>query len=293
MNDATVSDAGRRIDNNKQEMEVNVKCPKCRYRYDTQVAPGIKEVACVCPRCGTPFTFVVPEDEPGPDAIESVQDQQWTASEPPVDRPEPPFAAPIPSSGGVQEDITAYNAQQRGQRPPVIPGRPTPPPPPFKMSGQPAKPRSGCVGSRLLKGCFIVAVAVMLLLIVIVKGCSSDESFNGSTLDDNTEVVESAQIPQVSAAERAKAEREEQAGKAPSWIQGNWIYHTDYGVISVKIHGRHIAETAGGDTSYGTFTFENGHLNCDFGDGSIIVYKLDDERQQIDCGDGMLMQKVD
>lgn len=272
---------------------MNVKCPKCRYRYDTQVASGIKEVACVCPRCGTPFTFVVPETEPESVPFRSESDQQWMAPAQSADRPEQPVAAPTPSGGSVQENITAYNARQRGQRPPVIPGRPTPPPPPFKMSGQPDKLRSGSFGSRLLKGCFIVAVAVMLLLIVIVKGCSSDESFNGSTLDDNTEVVESAQIPQVSAAERAKAEREEQAGKAPSWIQGNWIYHTDYGVISVKIHGRHIAETAGGDTSYGTFTFENGHLNCDFGDGSIIVYKLDDERQQIDCGDGMLMQKVD
>lgn len=36
---------------------MEVKCPKCRYRYDTPVASGENEVACVCPRCGVPFTL--------------------------------------------------------------------------------------------------------------------------------------------------------------------------------------------------------------------------------------------
>ena len=41
---------------------MEVKCPKCRFKYDTAVAPGITELACVCPRCGTPFSYVVTEE---------------------------------------------------------------------------------------------------------------------------------------------------------------------------------------------------------------------------------------
>ena len=39
-----------------------VKCPKCRFKYETPVAPGVKELSCVCSRCGFPFTYAVPED---------------------------------------------------------------------------------------------------------------------------------------------------------------------------------------------------------------------------------------
>lgn len=39
-----------------------VKCPKCRFKYEMPVAPDTKELACVCSRCGFPFSYVVPED---------------------------------------------------------------------------------------------------------------------------------------------------------------------------------------------------------------------------------------
>ena len=46
----------------KPRREMEIKCPKCRFRYDTPVSSGMTEVACVCPRCGTPFTYAVSDD---------------------------------------------------------------------------------------------------------------------------------------------------------------------------------------------------------------------------------------
>ena len=34
-----------------------VKCPKCRFRFDQPGGDNGEEIQCVCPRCGTPFTF--------------------------------------------------------------------------------------------------------------------------------------------------------------------------------------------------------------------------------------------
>lgn len=87
--------------------------------------------------------------------------------------------------------------------------------------------------------------------------------------------------------ERAAAER------APSWIQGNWHVDTDYGGISLKIYGDNIAETSGGETSYGHFKYQNHRLYCDFGDNSLFVYRLVEETRQIDAGNGVLMEKLD
>lgn len=42
---------------------MKVKCPKCRLRYDVPTPKGITEVQCYCPRCGTPFTYSINNEE--------------------------------------------------------------------------------------------------------------------------------------------------------------------------------------------------------------------------------------
>ena len=41
---------------------LEVKCKRCRFRYEVEIGLGQKELDCVCPRCGTPFKYVVPDD---------------------------------------------------------------------------------------------------------------------------------------------------------------------------------------------------------------------------------------
>ena len=43
-------------------MEIEVKCPKCRFRFDTEVHRGATEVTTACPRCGFPFSHILDEE---------------------------------------------------------------------------------------------------------------------------------------------------------------------------------------------------------------------------------------
>ena len=66
---------------------MQVKCPKCRLRYETNIPFGMTEVSCVCPRCGTPFTHLVDsqqeEDSVGEfDRKEGVYNQQTPTDSP-------------------------------------------------------------------------------------------------------------------------------------------------------------------------------------------------------------------
>ena len=52
---------------------MEIRCPKCKYKFEEEIAPGILEKACVCPRCGTPFIYNVEneDDKNGYDEINS------------------------------------------------------------------------------------------------------------------------------------------------------------------------------------------------------------------------------
>lgn len=36
---------------------MEVKCPRCRYRFDMHKSPGVTMLQCFCPRCGQPFSY--------------------------------------------------------------------------------------------------------------------------------------------------------------------------------------------------------------------------------------------
>lgn len=57
---------------------MEIKCPKCRYKFEETIAPGINEKACVCPRCGTPFIFKAETDDNGTHADDSTHTPQGT-----------------------------------------------------------------------------------------------------------------------------------------------------------------------------------------------------------------------
>ena len=77
----------------------------------------------------------------------------------------------------------------------------------------------------------------------------------------------------------------------PDWLEGAWRVETNYGVITITIHGNKIAEESGGEISRGTFYYKQGKLYCDFGDGELAIRRLNMKRKCIDAGDGMLMEK--
>ena len=98
-------------------------------------------------------------------------------------------------------------------------------------------------------------------------------------------------LPEPEVIDEADEFQEVAPEKAPDWIEGSWVVDSEEGMIRITIHGNHIAEASGGETSHGTFYYEKGCLFCDFGKGEVEVRKLDLENERIDAGDGMWMEK--
>ncbi len=275
---------------------MNVKCPKCRLSFEVSASPGITELQCNCPRCGTPFTYRVddeatsntetlaPNDDGHTDTVSGDMSSSSSAASPASDAASSSAASasqvvppPVPPHVSSQATIPFTR---------TIPLRPgggagAVPPPMSRKS-------SGCLKYLLLT----VGVILALFSFIVYQCGGSSKSY---TADDVTVIdavdsgSEAAPMTVTDPAYDANAHH----GRAPRWIQGNWHVDTEYGGISVKIWDDNIAETSGGETSYGRFKYQNQRLYCDFGDGNMFIYRLDEERKVIDAGNGLLMKKIE
>jgi hypothetical protein len=294
----------------KKKMEV--KCPKCRFRFTIDASPGMTEYQCNCPRCGTPFTYRVKADDaqaPAPTPV---------VPEAPAARPEVPQTVGAPA-GGARGGYTGRTTpppfhEPAARRQPSATGSTPPPPPPHvapqapvtPAPGRPRRPRprrkKGCM-ERLLQ----VAIVLALILILFNKGCAachnSQDDDNGVSVErpDNTDktqpednsTTDDAPDESPTGANNQEFDDDEGPQEAPEWIQGNWRYNTQYGSIEVNISGDAITESANGETITGHFKYQDHVIYGNFGDGGSINYKLVESTHQIDCGNGMLMKKVD
>lgn len=279
---------------------MQVKCPKCRLRYETNIPFGMTEVSCVCPRCGTPFTHLVDsqqeEDSVGEfDRTERVYNQQTptdspkggaldngeTSSDTPADR----TSTTSHSSSSEILDWQKPNAStaSKPSRPSFVTGKATP--------TQQQKQQG-----HFYTSCTFIFFVVLIMVVFSIRSCwksAKTHEYNGASLSETTMGVPS-QDDNLTAVQDESVDPYDEIhpGKAPSWIQGNWKFTTEYGDILLSIHGNKITESIDGEKSSGTFYYENRKLVCDFGDpNNIMIYRLDVERQQIDAGNGMLMTK--
>ncbi|MBR5656240.1 MAG: hypothetical protein IKW98_06100 [Prevotella sp.] len=273
---------------------MQVKCPKCRFRYDVPVTPGAKELACVCQRCGTPFTYVMSEEEqesvhqqanaPVGDIVGSLQHKSSNAQQ----------STSSPMGGGQEGAYQRPSANT--QQPTTSNQRPTSNP--YRTnygSGQggvvmPPRRKNGC-----MRNCFVIFLVLLTIAVFAVRMCISDRSYTSDDLDEETEIVDNELI---SSNGRDQVEVKEgpdpfASDKAPKWLQGNWSVTTPHGVITTTIRGKHIVETSNGQSSHGTFYYKRGELRCDFGDGEESVRKVDESKQRIDAGEGAWMHKTD
>lgn len=273
---------------------MNVKCPKCRYRFDVPSSPGMVELQCNCPRCGTPFTFAIGDDELGESSEEApAADEQTAVSVGQSQIPETavPNDTPMPPTPDNDHSTVV---------PPTIPPRGKVVASPVFQDTRKIYGNNGTAAQqpphRKSHGCLIGCVATVALAMLVVVGvlvkCGSSESYTANDLEISDTAASGTEVDPVSMP-TPSYDSSAAAEKAPKWIQGNWHVDTDYGGISLKIHGDQVAETSGGETSYGSYKYQNHRLYCDFGDNEQFVYRLVEETRQIDAGNGLLMKKVD
>lgn len=276
---------------------MQVKCPKCRFRYDITAPSGMTEIACVCPRCGQPFTYLM-EDAADEQAEPSTSDQDAAEEGAVSDVPAAQTDTPTDTSAvgatrtttkrpaGSSENLSWQrmntprdNAVRKNHSPMT------------GIANEQNQKRGG-----FFRSCFFLFFVILLILVLSVRSCwksaRTDRLDSSSLADDNTEYRLDQEHDVPSSHAEVDPFEEVHPGKAPSWIQGIWTYGTDYGVIKLTINDKKITESIGDETVSGTFYYENRRLVCDFGDpNNITVYRLDTERQQIDAGNGMLMEK--
>ena len=300
-----------------------VKCPKCRFRFDQPGGDNGEEIQCVCPRCGTPFTFTAnASDGLSKEAEKQKNGAHLHDEASPLHQSQPAygyqsdrgetitnddagkhqassFASNAPTS---PSDVTSYDATTSSnetssglsssglsssdyRQSPSYQGIQTP----YNRSdASTAKVniRQGQGKWRFILGLLTVIVLAFLL----THECSGNDD---SPKDLGIEEVSDANVPTeedlATPAYDARAPEE----KAPAWIQGTWKVNTKYGGIMVSIHGDRITETSAGETSHGSFHYQHHRLYCDFGNGETFVYRLDMKAHQIDAGQGLLMKKLD
>lgn len=266
---------------------MQVKCPKCRFRYDTPVAAGITEIACVCPRCGTPFTHTITDDDlsqPSSDPQTGVEDaaptsrvagmhaeqQQHPSSTSPLDPSTPPLGSSTSEHLNVS---TSSDPSSQWIKHTIPAGKPQ------------GKSRRGC-----LRNCLIAFLLVFIVLVFAVRNCFGDRSYKQAMLEQGVE-QSLDEFGDEAVVRDADEFVEIHPEPIPDWLEGAWRVETNYGVITITIHGNKIAEESGGEISRGTFYYKQGKLYCDFGDGELSVRPLDMKRKCIDAGDGMFMEK--
>lgn len=276
---------------------MQVKCPKCRFRYDITAPSGMTEIACVCPRCGQPFTYLM-EDAANEQTEPSTSDHdaadEVAASDAGVAHTGTSTGTHAVGEMGSSTERPAGRSENLDwQRADAYSAG---------AAGAYNKPMTGTGNEQIQKrggffrSCFFLFFVILLVLVLAVRSCwksaRTDRLDSSSLADDNTEYRLDQEHDSSSSHAEVDPFEEVHPGKAPSWIQGTWTYETEYGVIKLTVNGKKITESIGGKTVSGTFRYENRRLVCDFGDpDNITFYRLDTDRQQIDAGDGMLMEK--
>ncbi|MBQ6653504.1 MAG: hypothetical protein IJM81_08995 [Prevotella sp.] len=255
-----------------------IKCPHCRFKYEDEVKPGIEELSCVCPRCAYPFTVTIGQEN--------------------ITQPTPPPPGGLEGGSPREEKIGDGGASvlpPKGERggPSIEPEwitRPAQAQSPLQGQGANRTPQNraagGFRGSCCLKS-LIVLVIVAVGLVLLVRSCY--QSFTADDLDHGDYTTA------IGASRDDAYANDPHPDKLPKWVQGNWVYNGDNGFqISVKIHGRKISETSGGETSYGTISFDGSIITADFGDGHQMRYKVYKDEKVIDCGGAnMKMKKIE
>ncbi len=279
-----------------------VKCPKCRFHFDVPTWPGATQLQCNCARCGTPFTYTIADEEP----TKSTDNKQDTAIEnvretadahPAVGTSTPPRNAedtkstvwattPPPYFGRKDTASTPSTDLPNTTPPPLTPASDTPLEGNAILLRPTTKKRRGC----LFKGVVTIFIVFVVIVIALLQ-CDSEKSY---TSGDGTNVVSPGENGDQPAAVTTEAHYDARAKHedAPDWIQGNWRVETDFGGIGVKIKGRYLVETSGGETISGSFKYQNHTLFVDFGEREPSVYRLDEDRHRIDAGSGLWMEKM-
>ncbi len=292
---------------------MKVKCPKCRLRFDIPTAPGITEVQCYCPRCGTPFTYSEPIDgEDGESQTDNVSSASST-SENDWDKAAHGYKDHADNKGRSHEPNAETDNNRRKEHDELHD---------YDVDFYGRSIREHRYASHHSHGMsHTVNVAIGFVLALVVAGLfaygidkvvghftEGDEATMeqlaiaaDSTQKDSTH-VDSAKTAKEYAKLKAKKSRrksirkepsmdKEADGGVPKWAQGKWRIMTDNNYISIHINGNNIKVSDFYHTNSGHITLQGNILVCHFSDGRTFTYTIDPSRHRIVDGHGSVLQR--
>lgn len=262
---------------------MEIKCPKCKYRFEEDIQSYETEHSCVCPRCGTPFMYSAhAEAESGgvQDEGATHQDSRQETAAPSHDEAQ---ASPVSDKSASAEQPEAYSARTSLE----LRSRD------YRFGESPYHRRSHRRQRLRRQRLMLAAVAVVLFIIGISYIANKVSTDPNAAAFENASYSDYGKENEVDSLSELFNDTEEgEAEPAPQWIQGRWVAHTDLYDIEIEISGNNITETEGGKSCAGTFMCKNQKLVCTYGENNIFIYRLDANARTIDCGDGIIMRKV-
>lgn len=259
-------------------MEIEVKCPKCRFRFETELHRGATEITTVCPRCGFPFSPVLDKDVIQ-EALTQPEDVQETVSN----------IVSVENQEHTNEDVKAVQKHDESnaialQKQSVYTAK-APQLRPNRIELLPKNYATRPLNEKDGKGKVIGVVAFVLVLMLgilyLFKGFIFGE--NTSLFTEEPKYINDLQYDSLQVmSDKVYSSVADTVGfegitpqKAPSWIQGTWRATTDYGVIVLKIKENTIIESIEDLSSEGTFFYNDDVLYCTFPEKTKMRYYLD------------------
>ena len=259
-------------------MEIEVKCPKCRFRFDTEVHRGTTEITAACPRCGFPFSHVLDEDMIQETLVQPEELKESVSN-----------VVSTGNQGYTKEEVKAVQNHNESnaiasQKQSVY----TPKAPqlrPNRIERLPKNYATRPLNDNEGKGKVIGVVAFVIVLVLgclyLFKGFLFGENTNQFT--EASKYVNDLQYDSLKGVnDKAYSLVADTVGfegikpqKSPSWIQGTWQVTTDYGLIVLKIKDNTIIESIEDLSSEGTFFYNDGVLYCTFPEKTKMRYYLD------------------
>lgn len=263
---------------------MEVKCPKCRFRFHVDVIPGENEVNCVCPRCGTPFMQKLEEDE----GSESKSDTSTVVKEKQSTSPSATNASsqPLPQQSRNYQGQGGW--QERGRQAPIGPHTN-----PYKRQEKGEKKFSARFRALMV----LIIVSAAIILYFALNGSDSQQQVPKNTPADY-DAIESTSVGDAYDDTTAVEDpfKEVRPQPVPEWVKGTWTYKASFGLVTLVINDNTITETITYDnkdgerklTSSSRYYYQDGSIYCkdvEEGQDRPMFYRLDLAHEKVMFGD--------
>ena len=252
---------------------MEIKCPKCRYKFEETIAPGINEKACVCPRCGTPFIYKAEATDSGAHTSDNVAapqnsmqhngtcDTQAQATEAHTYTQHDGDAARQPNGNDGGNSLRGNSDGQQGADTYADLQRQLKTKDQLKKKAQ----KNAARWRNLRRTLFIVA-AILFVVFTLINHFMQKSYSSPEEKDDATTFVETNVDNSKTVEEESKI-----IDDNDRWIEGSW--YDDTGLeFTFSIRGNQISITDGQDIAVnGTYTIKGNKLT--FGEYTFTLDK--------------------